>query len=87
MTAVTLTCRELVEIVTDYLDGALDPRVADAFEAHLQVCPGCQRYVDQFRATIIAVGHLRSEDLSPDTQAAVMNAFRRFRRPGSSPAG
>ena len=87
MTTPTLTCQELVELVTDYLDGALDPRTADAFEAHLRVCPGCERYVDQFRVTISAVGHLRSEDLSAETQAAVIEAFRRFRPPRRSPPG
>ena len=79
MTTPALTCRELVELVTDYLDGALDPRTAEAFETHLQICPGCQRYVEQFRDTIAAVGHLRSDDLSAGTQAAVIDTFRRFR--------
>ena len=87
MTTPALTCQELVELVTDYHDGALNPRIAEAFETHLQVCPGCERYVEQFRGTIAAVGRLRSEDLSAGTQAAVMDAFRGFRHPGPSAAG
>lgn len=87
MTTPALTCQELVELVTDYLDGALNPRIAEAFESHLQVCPGCERYVEQFRGTIAAVGRLHSEDLSAGTRAAVIDTFREFRRPGPSPAG
>ena len=44
-----LTCRELVELVTDYLDGALSPAEQDRFEEHLQRCLGCDRYLEQIR--------------------------------------
>ena len=46
-----LTCQELVELVTDYLDGALDEETADRFEQHLSVCPGCETYLGQMKET------------------------------------
>jgi len=53
-----LTCRELVELVTDYLEGALDPGDRARFEGHLDRCAGCRAYLGQMRATIWAAGHL-----------------------------
>ena len=58
-----LTCQELVELVTDYLDGALLGADVERFESHLAICPGCSTYVDQFRETIRLTGRLRVDDL------------------------
>jgi anti-sigma factor RsiW len=79
------SCREIVELVTDYLDGELDTATATAFEAHLDMCPGCDRFVDQIRETITTLGEVSSDNLSTDTQAGLLDAFRTFRRPVTNP--
>ena len=52
---IDIACRELVELVTDYLEDALDPAAAAAVERHLALCPHCQRYLEQMRETISAL--------------------------------
>ena len=53
-----LSCQELVELVTDYLEGALPAELHDRFERHIAHCSGCQAYLEQMRATIRATGAL-----------------------------
>lgn len=74
-----LACRELVELVTAYLDGALDSRERARVEAHLSVCPHCTRYLEQFRQTIRATGRLREEDVAPEARDALLEAFRSWK--------
>jgi len=74
-----LTCAELVELVTDYVEGALAPRERARFEEHLTVCEGCVNYLDQMRTTIALTGRLRLDDLSPEVQAELVDAFRGWR--------
>jgi anti-sigma factor RsiW len=76
MTARPLTCRDLVELVTDYLDGALEPAVQDAVADHLRGCEGCTRYVGQLRATVDRLGTLPLQRLDPQMCARLMVAFR-----------
>ena len=75
-----LTCRELVELVTDYLDGRLPDAEAARFRAHLDECDGCAMYVEQFRATVAALGELPQESLSPAAERALLTAFRDWKR-------
>jgi anti-sigma factor RsiW len=75
-----LSCQELVELVTDYLEGALDERDRRAFERHLEHCDGCTEYVEQLRTTIRLTGALRLEDLSTAAESALLQAFRDWRR-------
>jgi hypothetical protein len=70
------SCQELVELVTDYLEGALGPGVVRRFEEHLAVCAGCERYLEQLRATIRISGTLTVDDLSPDAERTLLGAFR-----------
>ncbi len=63
-----LSCRELVELVTDYLEGALSPEDRSRFEDHIARCGGCQVYLEQIRQTIEALGHLPEEALTPDAR-------------------
>jgi anti-sigma factor RsiW len=70
-----LVCQEVVELVTAYLDGALDPVTRARFEAHLEGCDGCATYLDQLRATVAAVGSIRDEDLDPVYRMRLMDAF------------
>jgi anti-sigma factor RsiW len=75
-----LSCQELVELVTDYLEGALGDRDVRAFEGHLADCDGCTEYVDQLRATIRLTGTLTPADLTVDAETALLQAFRDWRR-------
>lgn len=80
MDVVTLSCQELVELVTDWLEGALDVRHTALFEEHLAACDGCARYVAQLRRTIEATGRLTTDDLSPDAESTLLQAFRDWKR-------
>ncbi len=71
-----LTCRELVELVTDYLEGAMPAPEARRFEAHLTVCPYCVTYVEQMRQIGGGLGGLADETITPQTRAALLDAFR-----------
>jgi anti-sigma factor RsiW len=75
-----LSCQELVELVTDYLEGALDQRDLRAFEAHLAGCDGCTEYLDQMRTTIRVVGTLTPNDLTQAAETALLQAFRDWKR-------
>ena len=75
-----LSCQELVELVTDYLEGALDERHVRAFERHLTGCDGCTRYLEQFRTTIRLAGTFTPDDLTPEAETALLQAFRGWRR-------
>lgn len=74
-----MECRAAVELMTDYLEGALDPRMHNRFETHLADCPACTAYLDQMRATIATTGKLREEDIEPATRDRLLEAFRGFR--------
>jgi anti-sigma factor RsiW len=71
-----LSCQEVVELVTEYLDGALPSEEAALFEQHLNFCDGCVWYVDQIKTTVEAVGEVREEDISPEAKHRLMTAFR-----------
>jgi anti-sigma factor RsiW len=75
-----LTCRELVEIVTEYLDGALPEAERERFDAHLETCEGCRRYLDQMRTTIRVVGTLTEDHLDPGTRDQLLQLFRGWNR-------
>jgi anti-sigma factor RsiW len=74
-----LTCQEFVELVSTFLDGALDEDTERRFVDHLADCPGCDAYLDQFRQTIGALGKLPPESLSPDARDRLLTAFRDWR--------
>ena len=75
-----ISCQELVEIVTDYLEGALDPELQARFEYHLTLCDGCVWYVDQIRMVADAVGRVGEEDVPPEVRDGLVEAFREFKR-------
>jgi anti-sigma factor RsiW len=76
-----LTCQQVVELVTDYLERALPAEDMSLFEQHLAFCDGCIWYVDQMRATVATVGQLKEEDVPPATKERLMAAFREWKRP------
>jgi anti-sigma factor RsiW len=71
-----MTCKELVELVTDYLEGRLTAAEVQRFDEHLDLCEGCATYVDQIRATIAVAGSVREEDLPPGSADALLAEFR-----------
>lgn len=75
-----MTCRELVELVNDYLEGALADAERSRFDAHLTSCEGCRNYVEQMRLTIEAGGRLSEESLDPDHRDSLLEAFRGWKR-------
>ena len=77
MTHEEMTCEELVELVTDYLEGRLSAFERSRFEEHLLDCPGCSAYLEQLRQTIRLTGALREEHIPPRVQEALLAAFRR----------
>ncbi len=75
-----ITCRELVELVTDYLEGALAPADRTRFEEHLRICKPCVAYVEQIRLTIAAGGAIGPEQLDPEARDELLAAFRDWKR-------
>jgi predicted anti-sigma-YlaC factor YlaD len=71
-----MTCKELVELVTAYLDGALDTETEAHLVDHLAMCEGCEEYLDQFRQTICALGDLPAETLPGDMRSALLKVIR-----------
>jgi anti-sigma factor RsiW len=74
-----LTCRELVELVTDYLEDALSASERRRFETHLADCEGCRRYVEQMRTTVSLAQHAADPQQRPE-MAALLEAFRGYKR-------
>ena len=74
-----LTCRELVELVTDYLEGALSIEEHLRFERHLRSCAVCPRYIDQLRTTVRVLGRLREDDLPEPARGTLLTAFRAWK--------
>jgi anti-sigma factor RsiW len=71
-----LTCREFVELATDFLEGTLPEAERERFEDHLALCPGCHAYMEQLRATLRALGRIPEESLSEDAREELLHAFR-----------
>ena len=75
-----LTCQELVELVTDYLEETLPGDVRVRFDEHLAGCPYCRTYLEQFRTTIELAGTLREEDVTPAARDALLARFAEWKR-------
>jgi anti-sigma factor RsiW len=71
-----LSCQELVELVTDYLEGALPEEERLRFEDHISRCVGCTVYLDQIRQTVAVAGRLTADELSPEAEHVLLDAFR-----------
>ena len=71
-----LTCKELIELVTDYLEGNLTKSNTARFRRHLEDCDGCTTYLEQMRQTIELTGSLREEHIDPGARHALLSAFR-----------
>jgi anti-sigma factor RsiW len=75
-----LTCKELVELVTEYLEGGLSPEDRDRFEQHIVLCDGCARYLEQMRTTIALTGSLSEESVSAEAEERLLALFRDWNR-------
>ena len=74
-----MTCQEVVEVITDYLEGTMGEADRLRFEAHLGECPYCQNYLDQMRVTVEALGDLREESIPAESRDQLIAAFRGWR--------
>ena len=74
-----MDCNELVDLVTAYLDDALDADTRSRVEAHLADCEGCANYVQQFRETVRAVGRVTDDQLDPAFRSRLLDAFKNYR--------
>jgi anti-sigma factor RsiW len=74
-----LTCQEMVELVTDYLEGRLDDAARERFEAHVAECDACALYIEQMRQTIVVLGRIPAETVSPEAEEELVAAFRNWR--------
>jgi anti-sigma factor RsiW len=74
-----IPCQEVVELVTDYLEGALSRRDRRRFDHHIAGCPHCTAYLEQMRETLRLSGELVPEDLSPEMQREFGQIYERWR--------
>jgi anti-sigma factor RsiW len=79
-----LVCQQVVELVTDYLEGALPRRERKRFERHLRNCPNCTAYLEQMRVTIATAGRLTPEDLTPEARDEFTELFRTWNHGGDA---
>jgi anti-sigma factor RsiW len=81
-----VTCHELVEALTDYLEDALDPAARAEIERHVVICHGCSHYMEQMRSTIDLLGRLAAADPAGAQTDQLLGMFREWRagRSGSS---
>ncbi len=75
-----LTCEELVELVTEYLEGGLTKAERERFDEHIGACEGCSNYLDQIRTTIELAGRVTVDDLRNETKTELLAAFRDWKR-------
>ena len=75
-----ITCKEVVELVTDYLEQTLLPEAQTRFEAHVADCPGCETYIAQVQKTIAMLRKLTEEQLFADTKEDLLEMFREWKK-------
>jgi anti-sigma factor RsiW len=75
-----MVCKELVEVITAYLEGTMADEDRGRFETHLAECPFCTEYVAQMRATIATLGRIDEQTISPASRTALLTAFRSLGR-------
>ena len=75
-----MACKELVELVTDYLEGSLPEETRDNFERHVSGCDGCTAYLEQIRQTIRLTGQLREESLTSQQRDDLLKLFRDWKK-------
>jgi len=79
-----MTCQELVELITEYLEGTLAPAERMRFDAHVRTCPGCAAYIEQMRTTIGILGKLSEESMSAGAERDLLATFRNWKSGGAA---
>ena len=74
-----IVCQQAVELVTDYLEGALSRPERRRFERHLRACPNCSAYVEQIRITVSLLGAVEVDELTPEARQDLSELYRRWR--------
>jgi len=74
-----MNCRQVVELMTDYLEGALSPAERARFEEHIAGCDGCRAYLQQLRTTRRVLGRLADEPVPAEVERDLLEAFRSWR--------
>jgi hypothetical protein len=74
-----ITCQEVVELASDYLEGALPAEATSLFGQHIDVCDGCIVYLEQMHTTVATVGRVTEEDVLPETRERLLTAFREWK--------
>ena len=82
-----ITCREFVELVTEYLEDRLDAESRARFDQHVAVCPGCARYLDQIRASTRVLGFVTLDTISAAARDQLLDAFSSWRSGRSGDSG
>jgi anti-sigma factor RsiW len=85
MSDTAYTCRQIVEVVTDYLDGGLATEERIAFERHVVICPPCRGYLSQMRTIKRIAGSLSENDLSPAVRKDLLAAFADWKKGRAAP--
>ena len=75
-----LSCQEVVELVTDYLEQALLPETQSQFEEHIAKCPGCDNFLEQVQQTISMLRKLSEQQTFPDTKKDLLEIFRNWKQ-------
>lgn len=75
-----MTCKELVELVTEYLEGTLPEEARLQMESHLSGCQGCSHYLEQMRQTILLTGRIQEESLTPQQRDDLLELFRDWKK-------
>jgi anti-sigma factor RsiW len=75
-----LTCKEVVELVNDYIGGAMSASDRERFDQHLAECDGCTTYVQQMKTTIALTGRLGEDAVPDDVKRDLLEAFRRWKK-------
>jgi anti-sigma factor RsiW len=75
-----MSCQEVVELVSGYVEQELPAEEATLFEQHINFCDGCDWYLDQMRKTISATGRITEEEVPPETRDKLLSAFREWKR-------
>jgi anti-sigma factor RsiW len=74
-----IVCQEVVEVITDYLEGTMPRARRRRLQAHFAGCEHCSEYLAQMRATIRLTGQLRTDDLTPQMRSELIAVYRRWR--------
>lgn len=74
-----MPCRELIEVITEYLEGGLSSEDRTRFEEHLEACSACKMYLDQFEAVIRTLGRIEEDQLDPELRDGLVAAFADFK--------